>query len=161
MKGVVSTWYVALLLTKFYMYLENIILQVTNTNTWNNSPKGAFWCWFAQRNKGDTHQLSANQAKHHRDLIQSLPHEDGGEVTRSGGGRPLGVPDPLSVLLSHPFDGEVACLHAKAVGAGPHTRNSLHHHLEPCIDRGVPIPLQDTILSIASHTSLNLVAFTF
>jgi hypothetical protein len=30
-----------LLLTKFHMYLEIIILQVTNTNTWRISPKGA------------------------------------------------------------------------------------------------------------------------
>jgi hypothetical protein len=46
-----------LLLTKFHMYLENIILQVTNTNTWEISPKDAFLCLFAQKNKGDIYQI--------------------------------------------------------------------------------------------------------
>jgi hypothetical protein len=40
-----------LLLTKFYMYLENIILQFTNTKTRKISPKGTFQRWFGQKNK--------------------------------------------------------------------------------------------------------------
>ena len=58
-----------LLLIKFHMYLENIILHVTNTNTWKNSPKGAFRRWFAQRNKGDAYQINATGAKHHGEAI--------------------------------------------------------------------------------------------
>ena len=55
------------------MYLENIILQVTNTNTWKISPKDAFRRLFAQRNKGDAHQLDSNRAKHHGEAIQVQP----------------------------------------------------------------------------------------
>ena len=62
-----------LLLTKFHMNLENIILQVTNTNTWNNSLKGTFWRWFVQRNKGDAYQINATRTKHHVEAILVQP----------------------------------------------------------------------------------------
>jgi hypothetical protein len=49
-----------LLLTKFHMYLENIILQVTNTNTWKIPLKNAFQTLIRAKKQG---RRPPNQAK--------------------------------------------------------------------------------------------------
>jgi hypothetical protein len=81
-----------LLLTKFHMYLENIILHVTNINTWKISPKGAFRRQFVQRNNKDTHQLNSIGAKHHGGVthIQPIAHHAKAVVRWRG----QGVADP-------------------------------------------------------------------
>ena len=76
-----------LLLTKFHIYLENIILQVTNTDTWRNLLKGAFptlICAKVQGRRSPT-RLNRGKAPPGADLglAQSLAHEGGGEVARS------------------------------------------------------------------------------
>jgi hypothetical protein len=104
-----------LLLTKFHMYSENIILQVTNTNTWNNPPKGAFWRWFAQRNKGDAYHINANGAKHHREAILVQPMTYHAKAVARGGGQvptaPRGLLLPFGRLPASPCygDGMEAC----------------------------------------------------
>jgi hypothetical protein len=60
-----------LLLTKFHMYLENIILRVTYINTCKIPPKGTFQRWFAQKNKGDAYQINSKWAKHPGALIHN------------------------------------------------------------------------------------------
>jgi hypothetical protein len=62
-----------LLLTNFHIYLENIILQVTNTNAWKISPKGTFQHRFAEKNKGDAHQINSKWAKHPRGATHVQP----------------------------------------------------------------------------------------
>jgi hypothetical protein len=81
-----------LLLTKFHMYLENIILQVINTNTWKISPKGAFLRQFVQRNNKDAHQLNSTGAKHHGGVTHIQPTTHHVKVVARWRGQ--GVADP-------------------------------------------------------------------
>jgi hypothetical protein len=73
-----------LLLTKFHMYLENVILQVTNTNTWRNSLKGAFPTLICAKEQGIRPSNQFNQGKtpwgSNPGPAQGLPHEGGGKV---------------------------------------------------------------------------------
>jgi hypothetical protein len=74
------------------MYLENITLQVTNTNIWRNSSKDAFRRRFVQRNNKDTHQLDSTRVERHRGVIhvQTIAHH----AKAVAGGHGQGVADP-------------------------------------------------------------------
>ena len=151
-----------LLLTKFHMYLENIILQVTNTNTWNNSPKDAFWRWFVQRRKGDAHHTNSKWAKPHGTVTHDQPKACHAKVVVKGwpllrGGRsPLDAALPLWRWRLHA---------AMLWWCSPKfcAKHRQKHRLHSCISRGVPPSLNTHYTWASPHTphSLVVVALLF
>jgi hypothetical protein len=134
-----------LLLTKFHMYLENIILHVTNTNTWKISPRGAFQCWFRQNNKGDAHQINSKWAKHPRGATH-FPWPAMWRRWRGGSVRDRPLPrggHPLAGTAQPPLHGSVPPQHVEVVECMLHAKYSFKHRLLPYINRWVP-PLSNT-----------------
>jgi hypothetical protein len=141
-----------LLLTKFHMYLENIILQVTNTNTWKIPLKNAFQTLIRAKKQGRRPPNQAKLGEAPRGTnpcpTHSPPHKGSGEMAWSGTGRSLGLAAPSLVPLSHSFLSQwhgsmlsrcILCLHAKdrqmhrhssGINRGAHPLSNTPQHLE-------------------------------
>jgi hypothetical protein len=124
------------------MYLENIILQVTNTNTWKISPKSVFQWWFAQKNKGDVHPINLNWARHLGTRSMSSPEptvwsrwllEPVMEWPLPRASRSLpGASRPLLQMA-------VTWHHAEVVETRLHAKYRCTHRLTPPIKGGLPL----------------------